>query len=59
MISMTTDGKIRVSILESEWRAFPKDKQERIKKILTEDYEFDIHQIIELDSEEGEQGGRN
>lgn len=52
MISMATDKKIRVNILESEWRLFPKDKQDRMKEILINDYGFDISQIIELD--EGE-----
>jgi hypothetical protein len=50
MITMS-DGKIRISVKDTEWKAFPKEKRERIKLVLQEHYGIDINQLIVLENE--------
>jgi hypothetical protein len=58
MMDIMTDGKIRISVKDTEWNLFPRDKREKIKLILQEQYGIDIQQIIVLENE-GETDGRN
>jgi hypothetical protein len=55
---MMIDGKIRITMKDQEWKAFPKDKREKMKLILQEQYGIDIHQILDLENE-GDSDGRD
>lgn len=46
------DEKVKIQITEDEWAAFPKDKRERIKEIIMENYGWDIASLVDL--EEGD-----
>jgi hypothetical protein len=45
---------IKISVTEEEWLAYPKDRRDKIKHILSDKYSIDISHVIILDQEEAD-----
>ena len=44
-------SEIRIWISDEEWVKYPKEKRERLKKLMVEKYDLDIEDLIKVEKE--------